>query len=161
MFLKLFFFELEKKISDKDETLVAEHFFCILNMDWLINWLPLVCVLQGYGDNKPKSSTTAQEVKTLDGVYIEQVNIDRPDQLFKEKTTVTSWITETLKVWKMLWVTGIHPTLSTMNTLTVPVVHMLTLNSWLWSLMTGFIFLVRIEFYYIGAHVNIDYNYSN
>ena len=31
-------------------------------------------VLQGYGDNKPKSSTTAQEVKTLDGVYIEQVN---------------------------------------------------------------------------------------
>ncbi|KAI4824975.1 hypothetical protein KUCAC02_020681 [Chaenocephalus aceratus] len=27
----------------------------------------------GYGDNKPKSSTTAQEVKTLDGVYIEQV----------------------------------------------------------------------------------------
>lgn len=29
--------------------------------------------LQGYGDNKPKSSTTAQEVKTLDGVYVEQV----------------------------------------------------------------------------------------
>lgn len=29
--------------------------------------------LQGYGDNKPKSSTTAQEVKTLDGIYIEQV----------------------------------------------------------------------------------------
>lgn len=27
----------------------------------------------GYGDNKPKSSTTAQEIKTLDGVYIEQV----------------------------------------------------------------------------------------
>uniref|UniRef100_A0A8C9WQQ0 Regulator of chromosome condensation 2 n=1 Tax=Scleropages formosus TaxID=113540 RepID=A0A8C9WQQ0_SCLFO len=27
----------------------------------------------GYGDNKPKSSTTAQEVKTLDGIYIEQV----------------------------------------------------------------------------------------
>ncbi|XP_053499392.1 protein RCC2 homolog isoform X1 [Ictalurus furcatus] len=27
----------------------------------------------GYGDNKPKSSTTAQEVKTLDGVYSEQV----------------------------------------------------------------------------------------
>lgn len=31
-------------------------------------------VLQGYGDNKPKSSTTAQEVKTLDGIYTEQVN---------------------------------------------------------------------------------------
>lgn len=59
---------------------------------WLINWLPLV--LQGYGDNKPKSSTTAQEVKTLDGVYIEQVNIDGPDRLLKEKTTDTSWITE-------------------------------------------------------------------
>ncbi|MBN3317181.1 RCC2 protein, partial [Atractosteus spatula] len=27
----------------------------------------------GYGDNKPKSSTTAQEVKTMDGVYSEQV----------------------------------------------------------------------------------------
>ncbi|KAJ8370957.1 hypothetical protein SKAU_G00109850 [Synaphobranchus kaupii] len=27
----------------------------------------------GYGDNKPKSSTTAQEVKTLDGIYSEQV----------------------------------------------------------------------------------------
>lgn len=31
---------------------------------------------KGYGDNKPKSSTTAQEVKTLDGIYIEQVNGD-------------------------------------------------------------------------------------
>lgn len=31
-------------------------------------------VVQGYGDTKPKSSTTAQEVRTLDGVYIEQVN---------------------------------------------------------------------------------------
>lgn len=28
---------------------------------------------QGYGDNKPKSSTTAQEVRTLDGIYIEKV----------------------------------------------------------------------------------------
>uniref|UniRef100_A0A8C6L6R6 Regulator of chromosome condensation 2 n=1 Tax=Nothobranchius furzeri TaxID=105023 RepID=A0A8C6L6R6_NOTFU len=27
----------------------------------------------GYGDSKPKSSTTAQEVKTLDGIYVEQV----------------------------------------------------------------------------------------
>ncbi|KAK6472391.1 protein RCC2-like protein [Huso huso] len=27
----------------------------------------------GYGDNKPKSSTTAQEIKTLDGIYAEQV----------------------------------------------------------------------------------------
>lgn len=27
----------------------------------------------GYGDNKPKSSTTAQEVKTLEGIYVEQV----------------------------------------------------------------------------------------
>ncbi|PWA24252.1 hypothetical protein CCH79_00017903 [Gambusia affinis] len=33
----------------------------------------LAVLLRGYGDNKPKSSTTAQEVKTLDGVYIEQV----------------------------------------------------------------------------------------
>lgn len=31
---------------------------------------------QGYGDNKPKSSTTAQEVKTLDGVYVEKVNLN-------------------------------------------------------------------------------------
>ncbi|KAF7647792.1 hypothetical protein LDENG_00166370 [Lucifuga dentata] len=31
------------------------------------------CAGKGYGDNKPKSSTTAQEVKTLDGIYIEQV----------------------------------------------------------------------------------------
>lgn len=31
-------------------------------------------VLQGYGDNKPKSSTTAQEVRTLDGIFIEKVN---------------------------------------------------------------------------------------
>lgn len=29
---------------------------------------------QGYGDNKPKSSTTAQEVRTLDGIYIEKVS---------------------------------------------------------------------------------------
>ncbi|XP_043917756.1 protein RCC2 [Protopterus annectens] len=29
----------------------------------------------GYGDNRPKSSTTAQEVKTLDGIYIEQVTM--------------------------------------------------------------------------------------
>nr|XP_028596458.1 protein RCC2 isoform X3 [Podarcis muralis]XP_028596459.1 protein RCC2 isoform X3 [Podarcis muralis]XP_028596460.1 protein RCC2 isoform X3 [Podarcis muralis] len=28
---------------------------------------------QGYGDHKPKSSTAAQEVKTLDGIYTEQV----------------------------------------------------------------------------------------
>ncbi|XP_062821622.1 protein RCC2 [Anolis carolinensis] len=27
----------------------------------------------GYGDHKPKSSTSAQEVKTLDGIYVEQV----------------------------------------------------------------------------------------
>ncbi|KAK1157257.1 hypothetical protein AOXY_G24872 [Acipenser oxyrinchus oxyrinchus] len=31
------------------------------------------CCFQGYGDNKPKSSTTAQEIKTLDGIYAEQV----------------------------------------------------------------------------------------
>lgn len=30
--------------------------------------------LQGYGDHKPKSSTAAQEVKTLDGVFTEQVS---------------------------------------------------------------------------------------
>lgn len=34
------------------------------------------CVLQGYGDHKPKSSTAAQEVKTLDGIYTEQVSRD-------------------------------------------------------------------------------------
>lgn len=34
------------------------------------------CVLQGYGDHKPKSSTAAQEVKTLDGIYTEQVSGD-------------------------------------------------------------------------------------
>lgn len=28
---------------------------------------------QGFGDRKPKSSTSAQEVKTLDGIYIDQV----------------------------------------------------------------------------------------
>lgn len=28
---------------------------------------------QGYGDHKPKSSTAAQEVKTLDGIFTEQV----------------------------------------------------------------------------------------
>lgn len=27
----------------------------------------------GYGDHKPKSSTAAQEVKTLDGIFTEQV----------------------------------------------------------------------------------------
>lgn len=32
------------------------------------------CTRQGYGDHKPKSSTAAQEVKTLDGIYTEQVN---------------------------------------------------------------------------------------
>lgn len=34
------------------------------------------CVFQGYGDHKPKSSTAAQEVKTLDGIYTEQVGRD-------------------------------------------------------------------------------------
>lgn len=29
---------------------------------------------QGYGDHKPKSSTAAQEVKTLDGIFTEQVS---------------------------------------------------------------------------------------
>uniref|UniRef100_A0A3B3VWH3 Regulator of chromosome condensation 2 n=1 Tax=Poecilia latipinna TaxID=48699 RepID=A0A3B3VWH3_9TELE len=39
-----------------------------------ISWGPSpTCGELGYGDNKPKSSTTAQEVKTLDGVYVEQV----------------------------------------------------------------------------------------
>lgn len=34
-----------------------------------------VCSLcQGYGDHKPKSSTAAQEVKTLDGIFTEQVS---------------------------------------------------------------------------------------
>ncbi|XP_003962937.1 protein RCC2 homolog [Takifugu rubripes] len=39
-----------------------------------ISWGPSpTCGELGYGDNKPKSSTTAQEVKTLDGVYVEKV----------------------------------------------------------------------------------------
>ena len=29
---------------------------------------------QGYGDHKPKSSTAAQDVKTLDGIFTEQVS---------------------------------------------------------------------------------------
>ena len=47
---------------------------CCDSQELSTNIIFLVLVLQGYGDNKPKSSTTAQEVKTLDGVYIEQVN---------------------------------------------------------------------------------------
>jgi len=37
---------------------------------------PALCLCslrQGYGDHKPKSSTAAQEVKTLDGIFTEQV----------------------------------------------------------------------------------------
>lgn len=42
-----------------------------------------LCILlyQGYGDHKPKSSTAAQEVKTLDGIYTEQVRGDQPMQM--------------------------------------------------------------------------------
>lgn len=41
---------------------------------WLF-WIDRpILFCQGYGDNKPKSSTTAQEVKTLDGIYVEKVN---------------------------------------------------------------------------------------
>lgn len=36
------------------------------------------CSWQGYGDHKPKSSTAAQEVKTLDGIYTEQVRRGPP-----------------------------------------------------------------------------------
>lgn len=38
---------------------------------------PALCLCslrQGYGDHKPKSSTAAQEVKTLDGIFTEQVS---------------------------------------------------------------------------------------
>lgn len=38
---------------------------------------PVLCLCplcQGYGDHKPKSSTAAQEVKTLDGIFTEQVS---------------------------------------------------------------------------------------
>lgn len=49
------------------------YFLTCLNMALGSVLLHLV-VPQGYGDNKPKSSTTAQEVKTLDGIYAEQVN---------------------------------------------------------------------------------------
>ncbi|XP_037552801.1 uncharacterized protein LOC119429198, partial [Nematolebias whitei] len=43
-----------------------------------ISWGPSpTCGELGYGDNKPKSSTTAQEVKTLDGIYVEQVTRTR------------------------------------------------------------------------------------
>uniref|UniRef100_A0AAY5KX54 Regulator of chromosome condensation 2 n=1 Tax=Esox lucius TaxID=8010 RepID=A0AAY5KX54_ESOLU len=42
--------------------------------DSTISWGPSPTFGElGYGDNKAKSSTTAQEVKTLDGVYAEQV----------------------------------------------------------------------------------------
>ncbi|XP_064876722.1 protein RCC2 homolog [Oncorhynchus nerka] len=42
--------------------------------DSTISWGPSPTFGElGYGDNKAKSSTTAQEVKTLDGVYTEQV----------------------------------------------------------------------------------------
>ncbi|XP_029434439.1 protein RCC2 isoform X1 [Rhinatrema bivittatum] len=42
--------------------------------DSTISWGPSPTFGElGYGDHKPKSSTTAQEVKTLDGLYIEQV----------------------------------------------------------------------------------------
>ncbi|KAG7248660.1 hypothetical protein CRUP_032004, partial [Coryphaenoides rupestris] len=42
--------------------------------DSTISWGPSPTFGElGYGDNKPKSSTTAQEVKTLDGIYAEQV----------------------------------------------------------------------------------------
>ncbi|XP_069467237.1 protein RCC2 [Ambystoma mexicanum] len=41
-----------------------------------ISWGPSPCCGElGYGENKAKSSTTAQEVKTLDGIYIEQVSM--------------------------------------------------------------------------------------
>lgn len=36
--------------------------------------LHLCSLCQGYGDHKPKSSTAAQEVKTLDGIFTEQVS---------------------------------------------------------------------------------------
>lgn len=42
--------------------------------DSTISWGPSPAFGElGYGDNKPKSSTTAQEVRTLDGIYIEKV----------------------------------------------------------------------------------------
>ena len=36
--------------------------------------LCLFSLCQGYGDHKPRSSTAAQEVKTLDGIFTEQVS---------------------------------------------------------------------------------------
>lgn len=47
----------------------------LAHLFWLLYllWHGFCVLLQGYGDNKAKSSTTAQEVKTLDGVYTEQV----------------------------------------------------------------------------------------
>lgn len=42
-----------------------------------------VCLsLQGYGDNKPRSSTQPQELKTLDGVYIHSVACGYGHSLF-------------------------------------------------------------------------------
>lgn len=36
---------------------------------------------QGYGDHKPKSSTAAQEVKTLDGIFTEQVSGEQGEKV--------------------------------------------------------------------------------
>lgn len=52
-------------------TLIENSSSFLKTWRWRVNKLRLCC--QGYGDNKPKSSTTAQEVRTLDGIYTEKV----------------------------------------------------------------------------------------
>lgn len=55
-------------LNSKNVTLSVDYRFCQCGPHCC-----LLFVIQGYGDNKPKSSTTAQEVRTLDGIYIEKV----------------------------------------------------------------------------------------
>ena len=51
-----------------------------------ITWsLSPTCGALGYCYHKPKSSTAAQKVKTLDGIYTEQVAIGYLHSLVKER----------------------------------------------------------------------------
>lgn len=59
----------------QDPLLLSER--CLETYISLLLDLAIVLFLsfQGYGDHKPKSSTAAQEVKTLDGIFSEQVSM--------------------------------------------------------------------------------------
>lgn len=56
--------------------------------------------LQGYGDHKPKSSTAAQEVKTLDGIFSEQVRGPRLSLLFMSVVSLLSCVCPCVECWK-------------------------------------------------------------